>query len=352
MSSFGLKFDYFHKILLNAFIATDGVFVGKYKEKATPTVTSLCRDLNVKDSAFTNEMSDFRRSGILIEIGRSAKGGKAYDINYNLIDPEQLIITKQEYLDKHHLRSPETSRSYIRNMKYQDNLKKLQAERSKQQQSYLAKEERERVKAEKENEKKLKFCDDQKVKAFGIYDSYCDWVIDNAGSNDSKFFDRSTASLKDIFDSIVLLAGAHLSVWFDEYGVPSYEGHTENKGHEYYKFVLEFVRLCIEFELIDDCIQEKTFHLHRHIKHPISEELANYWNFNNTREDGRKNPLDSVRIFFYTCIIGGTWNFVHCQKIYNEKEKELQEELKRKEEESAFNAPNVFNFADYKKKIS
>ena len=96
----------------------------------------------------------------------------------------------------------------------------------------------------------------------------------------------------------------------------------------------------------------KINHLYKHIKNPALEELSNYWNFNINREEGKKFPLDSIRIFFYTCIIGGNWNFVHCQKIYNEKEKQLQEELKRKEEETIQNTSNVFNFADYKKKIS
>ena len=326
MSGFGLKFGYFHKI-------------------------SFCKDLDIKTNGLTDEVSDLRRSGILIKIGRSVSGGNAYDINYDLIDPEQLIITKQEYLENHYKKSVLVEQ---KRLDQQSKIleEKFAQERLAEQKAYFAKQERERVKAEKENEKKLKFCDDQKVKAFRIYDSYCDWVFDNCGSNDSKFFDRSTASLKDIFDSIVLLAGAHLSVWFDEYGVPSYEGHTENEGHEYYKFVLEFVRLCTEFELIDDCIQEKTFHLYKHIKHPISEELANYWNFNLDRDQDKKFPLDSIRIFFYTCIIGGNWNFVHCQKIYNQKEKELQEELKVKEQDAVLEATNVYSFANYKKKIS
>ena len=350
MSGFGLKFDYFHKILLNAFIATDGVFVGKYKEKDTPSMVSFCKALDIKPNGLTDEVSDLRRSGILTKIGRSVSGGNAYDINYDLIDPEQLIITKQEYLESHYKRSVlvEQQRLEQQSKIFEEQFAK---ERLIEQKAYFAKQEKDRIKALKENEKKQELLKEQKTRASRLHNSYWEWLMNNDGYRESQFFDRSNTSIKDIFEFTILLASNHTDVWFNESGNP--ETHqTENIGYEYYKFLVEFIRLCSELELFDTEMLPKINHLYKHVKNPPLEELSNYWNFNVNREDGKKFPLDSIRIFFYTCVIGGTWNFVHCQKIYNEKEKELQQELKRKEEESVFDAPNVYNFADYKKKIS
>lgn len=154
------------------------------------------------------------------------------------------------------------------------------------------------------------------------------------------FLHLRNKSMVDTFESIMFLACATTDVWFDEGGHPGCDKiEKEDREKQYGKFIKTFIARCAEFNLIHHKAWDEAIRLRKHIEDPFFDEVSHYWNLNILRPENKKNPLESVRIFFSTCFCYGEWNFSYCQKYYNEKEKQ----------ELLIQPLNVYDFEEHKK---
>lgn len=343
MSGFGLKFDYFHKILLNAFIVVDGRVFDKKGAPITPPLASICRDIDLDSCG--SMISDLCRADFLTKT-KNKNGKTLYVVNYKNIDPEWLLITKEEYLENHKGRSwSEAEKKRKTNEDY--NKKYWEEQRQEEARASALKQNEIRLKREKEVKT---YIEEQEKESIYYFNTYTD---DNGLVYLKDLLNKQNFTTEQKLRAISGIASFGCDVFFLEDGSPIYKGdYIDDAGRWFGYFIESFVLACMEMELVHPNILNSIKYFSKHIKNPLAYELSNYWNFNLNRKEGKIEPFQTIRIFFYKAIIRGDWEFYNCLNEYKQKEKEAQEEIKTKEEKTAPGEPNIYNFADYKKKIS
>jgi hypothetical protein len=168
------------------------------------------------------------------------------------------------------------------------------------------------------------FIEEQKLLAdeMGILNEEC-W-------DDDLFYKIESLSLKDTFDFIFLLASCQSGVWFE------FDGYPEEDAAHYLKV---FLLLCARFGLIHERTQmdiDKFHSMHRDV---LIDELVDYWNYGSKQEPVCPGK-DTLRKFFFKCIMYGEWNFKRIENKYRFEFKEIIE-----------NSDNVYNFRDYQRSL-
>ena len=171
-------------------------------------------------------------------------------------------------------------------------------------------------------EKDSIFIEEQKLLASDL------GVLSEDSWDDDLFYKLEGLSLNETFDFIFLLSCSQSGVWFE------FDGYPEEGAEEYLSI---FLMLCSRFGLVHERTQmdvDKFNSLHKDV---LTDELIDYWNYGSNQTPVCSGK-ETLRKFFFKCILYGEWNFKRIEHKYRFEFKEIIK-----------NSDNIYNFRDYQR---